>query len=249
MAFDRRSFLAGLIGCPLCAAAARAASESHWGYDCPDGPSSWGALDPSYRACTIGEQQSPIDLAGERLSTTIGSLTENWPAEGYTIENNGHTIQAAANTGSLELDGRTFALRQFHFHTPSEHTVAGRHHALEAHFVHENAEAGLAVVGVFLRAGATNQAFATIMANAPRQPHHSRVLEQPLDVTSLLPEAHTRYRYEGSLTIPPCSETVDWNLYAEPVSVAQDDINAFRNLYSHNARPLQSLSRRFLLKG
>ena len=249
MAFDRRSFLAGLLACPLCAAAARADSESHWSYDCPDGPNSWGSLDPSYRACTVGAQQSPIDLAGERLSTTIGGLTENWPAEAYTIENNGHTIQAAAKTGSLVLDGRTFALRQYHFHTPSEHTVKGQHHALEGHFVHENAEAGLAVVGVFLQAGATNKAFATIMANAPQQPHHSRVLERPLDVTSLLPEARTRYRYEGSLTIPPCSETVDWNIYAEPVGVAQDDINAFRNLYSHNARPLQPLSRRFLLKG
>ncbi len=249
MAFDRRSFLAGLLACPFCAAAARANPDPHWSYDCPDGPNAWGSLDPSYRACTVGAQQSPIDLAGERLSTTMGVLAETWPAEAYTIENNGHTIQAAATTGSLVLDGRTFALRQFHFHTPSEHTVKGQHLALEAHFVHENADAELAVVGVFLRAGATNKAFATIIANAPQRPHHSRTLEQRLDVMSLLPEDRTRYRYEGSLTIPPCSETVDWNIYAEPVSVAQDDINAFQNLYPHNARPLQSLNRRFLSKG
>jgi carbonic anhydrase len=255
MAFDRRRFLAGLLACPLCAAAARADSEAHWSYDCPDGPSSWGSLDQSYRACTVGAQQSPIDLVGERLSTSIGVLTENWPAEAYTIENNGHTIQAAAQTGSLVLDGRTFALQQFHFHTPSEHTLMGHHHDLEAHFVHQNAEAGLAVVGVFLQACEPNRpcepnkAFATIMANAPQQPHRSRKLERPLDVMSLLPESRTRYRYEGSLTIPPCFETVDWNIYENPVWVAKDDFNAFKNLYSHNARPPQSLNRRFLLKG
>ena len=250
MTFDRRKFLAGLLACPLCAAAARAESGPHWGYDCPDGPNSWGSLDPNYRACTIGEQQSPIDLSQARQSTAIGSLTEDWPAEAYTIVNNGHTIQVDAVTGRLELEGQTFALKQFHFHTPSEHWIGKEHYALEAHFVHEKADVGLAVIGVFLEAGPANAAFATIMANAPptpRAPPHK--LAQPLDVTSLLPTNRTRYRYEGSLTTPPCAETVDWNVYANPVGVAHSDIEAFQNLYSHNARPLQSLDRRFLLKG
>ncbi len=248
MAFDRRSFLAGLLACPICAAAVRADSGPHWSYDCPDGPSSWGSLDPSYRACTIGAQQSPIALEGA-LTTQLSDLTVNWPAEAYMIVNNGHTIQADAKTGYLTLGDRTFMLKQFHFHTPNEHKVEGRDYALEAHFVHEN-EGGAAVVGVFLEAGQTNDAFARIMAAAPQFPNERRKVEPPLDATSLLPKDRTpRYRYEGSLTTPPCAETVDWNIYGNPVSVAQTDIDKFRKLYSHNARPLQSLSRRFLLKG
>jgi len=251
MAFDRRYFLAGLLACPLCAAAARADSEPHWGYDCPDGPNSWGSLDPKYRACTIGAQQSPIALDGA-LSTDVGDLTVDWPPEKYEIINNGHTIQAAAKTGSLKLGDRTFMLKEFHFHTPSEHAVNKvEHYDLEAHFVHENADYGLAVVGVFMRVGAANKAFSTIMRFAPTGHNEHRPLPDALDATGLLPpeKARTRYRYEGSLTIPPCSETVDWNIFAQPVSVAEGDFNKFKGLYSNNARPLQSLNRRFLLKG
>lgn len=53
------------------------------------------------------------------------------------------------------LAGQRHRLLQFHFHTPSEHTLDGRHLAMEAHLVHRNLETGnLAVLGVFVEVGA-----------------------------------------------------------------------------------------------
>ena len=53
--------------------------------------------------------------------------------------------------------------------------------------------------------------------------------------------------YEGSLTTPPCSQIVTWNVYANPVEVSQEQIDVFAGHYANNARPVQPLNRRFLL--
>jgi carbonic anhydrase len=68
-----------------------------------------------------------------------------------------------------------------------------------------------------------------------------------MDPASLLPKARHFFRYEGSLTTPPCSEVVEWNVFASPVTVAQRGIELFKELFSMNARPLQPIHRRILL--
>jgi len=50
------------------------------------------------------------------------------------------------------------------------------------------------------------------------------------------------------LTTPPCSEKVIWSIYQTPVSASNAQIEKFARIFPMNARPLQSLNRRFLLK-
>ncbi|HEY8066382.1 MAG TPA: carbonic anhydrase family protein [Methylosinus sp.] len=245
MDFTRRSFLAGLAACPLCAAAARA-EGAHWTYD---DAQHWGAHDETAKACSLGGEQSPIDLA-DTVKADIRPPKLGWKPQAYEIVNNGHTIQAngAAGGGVAELDRRKFELKQFHFHTPSEHALGGKRLAMEAHFVHAGDNGDLLVVGSFLVAGAPNKALSAVMAAAPKE-EGKTVLKAPLDASPLLPKGKKFFRYEGSLTTPPCSEVVHWNVFAEPVTVAQADIDAFKTLFPMNARPLQPTHRRIVLSG
>ena len=136
MAFDRRGFLLGLSLCPLCAASTRAAEEAHWSYSGEGGPDHWGALDPAYRACSAGTEQSPIDL-DRAVRADIARLNVDWKPQAYRVVNNGHTIQANATSGGTAILGKdSYALLQFHFHAPSEHALHGKRFAMEAHFVH-----------------------------------------------------------------------------------------------------------------
>lgn len=244
MTVTRRFFLAGLASCPLCAGLARGKEGAHWSYDDPQG---WGAHDPSARACAVGDAQSPIDLAGA-AKAEIEAPALSWKAQAFRIANNGHTIQAiAAPGGSARLENREFAFQQFHFHTPSEHAIDGARFAMEAHFVHGSDDGGLLVLGVFLKAGASNRAFATIMAAAP-QTEGERRLGKAIDASALLPNDRRLFRYHGSLTSPPCSETVAWNVFQQPVEVAAADIASFKKLFPMNARPLQPRRERALLR-
>lgn len=249
MPLSRRSFLAGLAACPLCAGVARAEAGLHWTYEGHGGPDEWGSLDGDFKACAVGTQQSPVDLSA-LVDAEKSPLKLYWPKQGFEVINNGHTIQANVmgdNGGTLTVEGRTYVLRQFHFHAPSEHALDGTRTAMEAHFVHVHPEGGLAVVGVFIKAGRKNDTFSAIMAAAPKAAGKAPA-PVPVVAARLLPQARSRIRYEGSLTTPPCSEVVDWNVFSTPIEVAQGDIDAFRAIFPMNARPLQAVNRRFLLK-
>jgi carbonic anhydrase len=245
MAFTRRSFLAGLASCPLCAAA-RASEGSHWGYD---DAKTWGQHDAAYQACSIGGEQSPVDLT-EAIKANIQPPLLSWKPQAFKVANNGHTIQANATPGSFATsENKKFELKQFHFHTPSEHAVSGKRAAMETHFVHADEKGELLVLGALLQAGgkkSKNDAFAALMAAAPQKEGEAE-LKAPIAATALLPKKRNFFRYEGSLTTPPCSEVVTWNVFSEPVEVAASDIESFKKIFPMNARPLQPLHRRVVL--
>jgi carbonic anhydrase len=204
MAFSRRQFLAGLGACPACA---------HWSYA---DPRNWGA-DGAYPACSIGGEQSPIDLTGA-VRAEIEPPAVSWRPQAFSVVNNGHTIQANASPGGFATSaGRKYELQQFHFHTPSEHTLDGKQSAMEAHFVHAGESGNLMVIGVFLEPGGqdANPTFSALIAAAPKD-EGEVVLNAAIDPASLLPKARHFFRYEGSLTTPPCSEVVEWNVFAAP---------------------------------
>lgn len=159
----------------------------------------------------------------------------------------GHAIQVeAAPGGALTMGGKTYELLQFHVHQPSEHLLNGRRLPLEIHFVHAAPDGTLGVVGVFAEAGAANPALQTVIdAAKAAAPTSAR---PTLDLNGLLPAGRDYFRYEGSLTTPPCSETVDWAVLAEPITVSENQIEAFAGLHPGNTRPPQPLNRRFLLR-
>ena len=246
---DRRKFIASLIACPVCASTARAEGAApQWEYEGEHGATKWGDMDSKFKACAVGAEQSPIDLTAA-IRANVDRLAINWKPQAYDIVNNGHTIQAnVKDGGSLTIGKTAYELKQFHFHTPSEHAFGGKRTAMEVHFVHAAADGRLAVVGVLMAAGKTHKGFASIMQAAPKKEGEAK-LKATLDPRSFLPKGRDFYRYEGSLTTPPCSEVVDWNVFGTTIDVGTADIDAFKALFPMNARPLQALNRRFLLKG
>jgi carbonic anhydrase len=248
MLLSRRHVSLGLLACPLCAGAAQAADGPHWDYEGHGGADKWGALTESFKACAVGTEQSPIDLS-QGVKADLDPLAIDWKPQAFKIVNNGHTIQANAAPGSTLVIGKDiYNHLQFHFHAPSEHAVNGKRVAMEVHFVHAAADGRLAVVGVFMQPGRKNAAFASIMQAAPRS-EGEKTLGEPIDPRQFLPPVQTLFRYKGSLTTPPCSEVVDWNVFEQPIEVADADIKAFQAIFAMNARPLQPVNRRFLLRG
>src|SRR5512138_371843 len=155
---DALKAFAGLALCPLCQPAF-AAEGTHWSYEGATGPAKWGDVDAASKVCTIGLQQSPIDIVAP-IKSQLPPLKLSWPKTADTIVNNGHTIQLNfAAGGTLTLGDKKFNLLQVHFHRPSEHMIAGKSFPMEAHFVHRADSGGLAVVGVLMSTGKPNAAF------------------------------------------------------------------------------------------
>jgi len=137
---------------------------------------------------------------------------------------------------------------QVHFHRPSEHLIGGKNFPMEAHFVHRADSGALAVVGVLLAEGKPNAAFGQIVATMPAKQGAAVEADAGINPNGLLPTKLNYYRYEGSLTTPPCSEIVEWLLLTTPIQVAASDVASFAKLYPMNARPAQKDNRRYVLQ-
>jgi carbonic anhydrase len=231
------------------ATAACAGEHAHWTYSGAEGPEHWGGLDAAYSACASGRNQSPVDLTG-MVEGELPALRLSYQPGGQEVVNNGHTVQINYAPGStLEVDGHSFELKQFHFHAPSENVIEGKPFPMEAHFVHADAAGNLAVISVMFKVGAGNAELAKAWAQMPEAAGGKHALAAPVSATALLPAGHDYYRFNGSLTTPPCSEGVVWLVMKDTATASQAQVEKFMHAMHHpNNRPVQPLNARVVVK-
>ena len=230
--------------------------ERHWAYEdgpAEAGPAHWGELFGD-EACSAGQRQSPIALAtsGEGAAA---AATEPQDAFAYkpskiSLVNNGHTIQETYESGSsLSEGGAAYSLAQFHFHSPSEHTLDGQSFPLEIHLVHTDAARKPAlVVGLLVKEGRDNTALDAVFANLPKaRGDKSEPAAAPaVDASALLPADRSHFAYDGSLTTPPCTEGIRWRVMRQPIEMSAAQIEAYRSLphLMQTNRPVQQANGR-----
>ena len=238
---------------PSNSASAHASSgnhEAHWGYEGAISPSRWSELSPEFKTCGTGKEQSPVDINSAQPKN-LENLEFSYHPAPAEITNNGHTQQVNVSEGlGITVGDEKYELQQFHFHTPSEHTIDDKPAAAEVHFVHVNEEGELAVVAAFIRKGTSHQdAYQILIDNMQKELGDSApVGNSNLDVFSLLPQNKQFVSYEGSLTTPPCTEGVAWYVLDTPVELSQEQIDNLQTVIGENARPVQNLNDRMVEK-
>ena len=142
-------------------------TQPHWGYAGAANPTEWGKLSPDFSKCELGLEQSPIDIKGD-VKGSSAPIAFHYKSSPLVLVNNGHTIQANYAAGSsMTVGAQKYELLQFHFHTPSEHQIAGKASAMEVHLVHRNAAGKLAVVGVMMNKGKEHLLIAKVWQAIP----------------------------------------------------------------------------------
>lgn len=234
---------------PVEHAAPAAGQPAHWSYQGEGGPRHWGDLESANTRCSLGQQQSPVDINASKAMRRKHGLALQYGSLRVGLVNNGHTVQAdpvaPADAPAITLDGKRYTLAQFHFHHPSEHTVGGKRFPMEMHLVHKDDEGHLAVLGVFIREGAANRLLADVFGQLPVA---GGTAGAPIEVSlaDMLPGKHDAWVYQGSLTTPPCSEGVEWVVLKQPISLSRAQIAAFTKLFPDNHRPVQNFKNRQL---
>ncbi|PZO40682.1 MAG: carbonate dehydratase [Pseudanabaena frigida] len=221
-----------------------AAATIHWGYGGSENPTQWAKLSNDFALCELGRDQSPINIQ-DAVDGSPAKITFNYNPSPLEVVNNGHTIQVNYAPGStVNINGDKYSLLQFHFHTPSEHNINEKAAAMELHLVHRNELGQLAVVGAMINKGKENSLIEDVWKNIPAVGETNTVSDRLVNATDLLPKSKAYYSYEGSLTTPPCSEGVKWNLFVEPLTLSEAQIDAFEKMYQVDARPLQPINGR-----
>ena len=193
-----------------------------------------------------------ITAAGgvERLAPAYSAVP------GLEIFNTGHNLKVLGDFGDIVVGGITYSAIQFHFHLLSEHTVDGEHYHAEMHIVHASEDAGLLVIGLLFEVIATdddNEFLKSIkFEQAPNRKSGGNVaLDGDVDLNyfSDIFEGDY-YRYKGSLTTPPCSETVEWFVMATASTISPSQFAYFQSIFPNpsNYRPVMPLNGRTILE-
>lgn len=238
----RLATMAALIG--MCASTAAVAQQTgaDWTYEGIKGPLHWGKLDPAYKACSQGKEQSPIDIRGAHLNKSLPPIEFHYISGSMTLTNTGHTVQVTAPAGSyIVVGGTRYDLVQFHFHHPGEEAVKGKLPDMTLHLVHKSADGKIVVVAVRLNEGNPNAVLAALWQHLPKTTGATDKLTDDMSPAGLLPTDRGYWTYEGSLTAPPCTEGVRWFIFEQQVEISRAQLKAFAALYKVNSRIIQDI--------
>ncbi|MFM2485558.1 carbonic anhydrase [Celerinatantimonas yamalensis] len=246
----KRFVQAGLLTALLASPAVLASQGASWGYSGATGPEHWGELNSKFMMCSEGKNQSPIDIT-QTVKGELPAIHFSYKASHIDLLNNGHTVQINVEPGSyITVNNHRYDLKQLHFHSPSENMINGHNFPLEAHFVHADSQGNLAVVGVLFQEGAANKVLSGLWQNMPMHAGDRRKLARTFNPMNLIPLNETYYRFNGSLTTPPCSEGVSWMLLKAHTTISKEQVQKFivSQKGHSDARPVQPLNARMVIE-
>ncbi|KAK7295529.1 hypothetical protein RJT34_18439 [Clitoria ternatea] len=211
--------------------------EEDFNYDLNSkkGPLFWGKIRPEWYLCKNGTMQSPINLVGVNAVFDSGTRW-NYQPSNATLRATDHdvTINFNGNAGNITINGTQYRLVQTHWHSPSEHYINGKRYDLEVHMVHNSSTGQTAVTGAVYRKGPKPDPFLSSIEDAlmliaeNRSQARAVGIVHPNQIVNVTGSNY--FRYNGSLTTPPCHQGVIWTLFT-------------KEQYT-NARPLQPRNNR-----
>lgn len=217
-----------------------------FGYISTEGPVGWAGLSPDNSLCSSSTIQSPIDVTN--TSTTLtqpGDLSLEFPnVESAEFENIGTTIEVVmeGKGAKTTVGGQEFELKQFHFHSPSEHTVNGEHFPLEMHMVHESADGSIAVIACHFQLSETGETTSLLTSVTEKigdiTAPGSITNTGALDFSALVQEIsrQSMHLYSGSLTTPPCAEGLQFFITSQQLPLDVATYNKIKAVVGFNSR-------------
>ncbi|BFZ04450.1 hypothetical protein BsWGS_07489 [Bradybaena similaris] len=227
---------------------------SHWASSFPDcGHDHQSPINILEGDVRIDRHLPPINYTNYDISSGLA----------MALRNNGHSVtvtmsgatEVTVSAGGLPGVFRAF---QFHFHwggreeEGSEHLINGVAYPLELHIVHYNTKYphpgvamqnpdGMAVFGFFYeKSEEDNLLYSSIVDSLPKVLYPDLETKiAPVSLISLLPTSFNRFfRYSGSLTTPPCQESVTWTVLKDTIKISKAQLEVFRLLLNPHASPL-----------
>ncbi len=220
---------------------------AHWGYAGSEGPEHWGCLSETYRPCSEGVEQSPVNIT-DCVASEGTRIAFAYSGRAIAARNNGHTVYLDFPPGSiLDAGASRYELQGVHYHSPGEHQINGESFAAELHLVHQDTGGNLAVVGLLFSLGEPSPLVQTLLDAAP-QTVGSVALQDGPSAADHVPASLDYFGYDGSLTTPPCSEGVRWIVMQSVGRVSEAQVERLRTLTGGpNNRPVQPIGEREIL--
>lgn len=226
--------------------------DEEYSYDprAANGPSNWADISPEFADCD-GDSQSPIDFPCLR-DPSVGLLSHYYGPHvqtatsvySFSVSPSNWNLDCVSpgECGSATYAGTTYNTINLHFHSDSEHTIHGVQYPLEAHIVHQATDGSFLVIGILFDDGGRgdcltsmpsrrgrNSAFEEILVNVERNVTQFTVDTGAfLEIGRYMDYSVSFCTYAGSLTTPPCTETVQWFLAGRRQNINRSQTKRYR---------------------
>jgi carbonic anhydrase len=227
-------------------------------------PNSWPE---NWPMCALKEQ-SPINVvptAGMGADGPMQPLAYTYiPASDRVLKNDGDMLQVDGDFGNISLPDGIYRATRITLRFPSEHTVHGHHLVGEMQILHRKVVdfdqgvwdgSAMAMVSILLQlpqegsdAGEQErQFFFKLGMAAIPEANSSLPIADPIDLNVFEKQLTGHYwRYQGSMTYPPCTEGVKWYVAASPAHINARAVASFKRRFAGvvRTRPIQELNGR-----
>lgn len=205
-------------------------------------------LDPAYQSCPGNFMQSPIDIEGTD-PVIAHELFLDYRLSDLTLRHGSHGLMIPYKEGSfLKINTKQYLLETIHFKTPSEHLILSQRFPMEIQFHHVGPQGQKAVIAALVQSGAPHPAIEELWPYLPIEKGQSNVQENVVyNARDLLPYNLDYFRYQGSLTMPPCDDNVAWYILKTPLVLSDIQIDAAKTIQGLNARGVQDRDFRMIL--
>jgi carbonic anhydrase len=216
-------------------------------------------------------RQAPINISNTRESAQPLIQFNNYNAKTSLViyPNNPYNLKIDYKdsnnpVGTITIGNDTFKLQEFHFHRPSEEAIENRRFPMVLHLVHLKDQPGcalgnpgcVAVITVLIKQGKpedNTSALLDILFNHFPPPTGNQNVQISLE--GLIPAEYNSaegnkgyWRYDGSLTTPPCTENVSFYVLKAMLTFSPEQLAEFERRYPMpNARDIQPLNGREIL--
>jgi len=202
--------------------------------------------------------QSPIDIISVKADKAgKEQISFTFHSDINAAKNLGHTIELEFKEGSTcTVNGKDYVSKQFHFHTPSEHLVDGITFPMEMHIVNTLSDSidanksSYLVLAVLFKIGAENKFIKEFLDKIPHEEGKENTLQTGEVKLDDLFSQFTKndmksyYTYNGSLTTPPFTESVQWVIMKHILEASEDQLMTIEKMEGNNARHVQAVNDR-----
>uniref|UniRef100_A0A7S0E1N4 carbonic anhydrase n=1 Tax=Hanusia phi TaxID=3032 RepID=A0A7S0E1N4_9CRYP len=229
----------------------------HWEFRGADGPATWGKY---YFTCDVGMEQSPVNIESSHAEATpLPAMKWDFKGKMISVHQKEETYDShkfdledqEKPTLQMEEGGPVYSLQQIQVHAPSENTIDGKQFDVEVQFWHMAPGPKYMVISSMLKRGGSSPLFVDQISKIlQKSVFRYNELEPAISFESiqesLAPTGNMSsfFRFNGSLTQPPCTEGVVWNILRDPIPIFYYDADEIAQDLAPNNRPVQPLSDR-----
>lgn len=225
----------------------------NWSYEGSSSPEFWHKINREYKFCKIGYNQSPVDIINQKFNKIDFEIINDKDIAVKANQEHNFIKFNIEDSSKIKFRNKIYKAKHIIFRHPSEHFVNSEQHSIEMQISYKSEDDQYFQLAIFLELDKKNHEIDNKnlepIINLPAinliEKQEKQLNEYKINLGNFINLKDKVFAYEGSLTNPPCTESVKWRIFKKPIIISKSQMNKIIKLAlfnKSNNRPLQKFN-------